>query len=207
MGDRLAGSAKRSYQLTLILLALGAAALFLGYGRTWSTTTVAESGLPSLVVVLSGRDVQPAGAATAIVALAAIAGLVATRRLGRIISGAILILVGAADLFLALRFAGGDRSAVVAAVSEKAGMDLDPARVAAQTVVTIWWLVTAFGALCLLTAGVMTLIFSRQWPLLGSRYERDGSPGTVRTRSVSAWEQLDEGIDPTIDRAEDSPST
>jgi len=193
----------RTYRITLILLALGAGALFLGYGRTWSTTTVTEPGLPSLVVQLSGRDVQPVGAATAIVALAAIAGLVATKRLGRILSGGILVAVGLVDLFLALRFAAGDRTSIVAAVSEKVGQDLDPARVAADTSTAMWWAIAGLGGLCLLVAGVMALTASRGWPTLGSRYERGE---VTKVRQVSAWDQLDEGIDPTIGDGPSQPS-
>ncbi len=191
-------TSNHSYQLTLILLALGAGALFAGYGRTWSTTTLTEPGLPSLVVELSGRDVQPAAAATAIVALAAIAGLVATKRLGRILSGVVLLIVGAVDLFLALRFAGGDRTSIVAAVSEKAGQDLDPARVAGDTTTTMWWAVAGLGGLCLIAAGFMALSLSSRWSTLGSRYERADASDASKVRHVSAWDQLDEGIDPTV---------
>ncbi len=189
--------ANLSYRLVLILLMVGAGALFLGYGRTWSTTTLAETGLPSLVVELSGRDVQPAGSATAIVALAAIAGLVATRRIGRLLSGGALVIIGGVDVLLALRFAGGDRSAIVTAVSERAGQDIDPSRVAAATETTWWWAVTGVGGMCLVAAGVITLVTSARWPSLGSRYE--GGAAKADAPATSAWDQLDQGMDPTVE--------
>ena len=189
----------RSYLVTLALLALGAGALFLGYGRIWSTTRLTEVGLPSLLVQLSGRDVQPVGAATAIVGLAAIAGLVATRRIGRILSGIVLIIVGLLDAFLAFRFGMGDRTAIVTAVSERAGHDLDPGAVRAATSTSMWWLAAAFGGVCFVVAGLLTLMRSSTWPTLGSRYERGTQTGRTASRPVSAWDQLDDGIDPTLD--------
>ena len=189
----------RSYLVTLALLAVGAGALFLGYGRTWSTTRLTESGLPALLVELSGRDVQPAGAATAIVGLAAIAGLVATRRVGRILSGLVLIIVGVLDTILAVRFGLGERASVVAAVSERAGRDVDPELVRAATTTSIWWLAAAFGGACFVVAGVITLLKSSTWPHLGSRYERNEQSSGRAPRAVSAWDQLDEGVDPTLD--------
>lgn len=190
--------APRSYLLALALLAVGAGALFLGYGRTWSTTRLTEVGLPSLLVQLTGRDLQPVGAATAIVGLAAIAGLVATRRVGRILSGIVLLVVGLLDAFLAFRFGMGDRTAIVAAVSERAGHDLDPEAVRAATSTSIWWLAAAFGGVCFVVAGLLTLTRSSTWPTLSSRYERGTDNGKTSSRPVSAWDQLDDGIDPTV---------
>jgi len=189
----------RSYLLALALLAIGAGALFLGYGRTWSTTRLTEVGLPSLLVQLTGRDVQPVGAATAIVGLAAIAGLVATRRVGRILSGIVLLVVGLLDAFLAVRFGMGDRTAIVTAVSERAGHDLDPEAVRAATLTSMWWLGAVFGGVCFVVAGLLTLMRSSTWPTLSSRYERDTDNGKTSSRPVSAWDQLDDWIDPTVE--------
>lgn len=199
VSDSKAGKTPRSYLLTLGLLAIGSGALFLGYGRIWSTTKLTEAGLPSLVVELSGREVQPAGAAMAIVGLAAIAGLIATRRIGRILSGFVLVIVGLLAAFLALRFSLGDRGAIVSTVSERIGSDVDPSIVGASTSTTMWWLAALFGGSCLALAGVITLTRSAHWPTLGSRYERGQESPTQASRPASAWDQLDEGIDPTVE--------
>jgi len=204
--DATARKTPRSYLVALGLLAVGSGALFLGYGRTWSSTRLTESGLPSLLVQLTGRDLQPAGAATAILGLAAIAGLVATRRVGRILSGIVLIVVGLLDAFLALRFGLGERSAIVAAVSERAGRDLDPDVVRAATSSSAWWLAAALGGMCFIIAGLLALTQSSVWPTLGSRYERGEQPSGQSVRPASAWDQLDEGIDPTLDGPASSTS-
>jgi hypothetical protein len=198
-GDTSTRKTPRSYLVTLGLLAIGSGALFLGYGRTWSTTRLTESGLPSLLVQLTGRDVQPAGAATAILGLAAIAGLVATRRIGRILSGIVLLVVGVLDAFLAIQFGFGERASIVAAVSERAGRDLDPEIVRAATSTSMWWIAAALGGACFVVAGLLTLTQSSTWPTLGARYERSEQASDRGKRPVSAWDQLDDGIDPTVD--------
>ena len=204
--DSIAHRTPRSYLVALGLLAIGSGALFLGYGRTWSSTRLTESGLPSLLVELTGRDVQPAGAATAILGLAAIAGLVATRRIGRILSGIVLIIVGLLDAFLAFQFGLGERSSIVAAVSERAGRDLDPGIVRAATSTSVWWIAAAFGGVCFVIAGTLALTQSSFWPTLGSRYERSEQASEQSARPRSAWDQMDDGVDPTMDGPDTSAS-
>ncbi len=76
-----------------------------------------------------------------------------------------------------------------------------------------WWVLELVGVLLVMLAGTLAIAASRSWPRLGRRYERDGAPpergsGPAAPASAgSTWEQLDAGVDPTLDppRTEDSP--
>ncbi len=187
---------RRGYLTALGILGLGALLVLVGYGRTWSTSVVHQTGLPTLEVTLTGRDIEPAGAAAALVALAGIAGLVALRRAGRLAAGVLLVLVGGGSAYGALSFGLGRRDAVTTLVSERAGAD-----VAAVTTVTPWWLVAVVGGVLVAVAGVLAVVAGGRWPSLGRRYERDGGPTPATgapARSESSWDQLDRGVDPTV---------
>ena len=186
---------RRGYVIALLVLAAGAALLLLGYSRTWAQAVVSQPGLPTLVVDLDGRDLQPGGAAAAVLALAGVAGLVATRRIGRVVSGVLLLLTGLAAAGSALAFGvSGGLDAVRRLASDRAGVDVTP------TVSTSsWWLVAVVGGLLVAVAGVLAVVRGARWPVLGRRYERAGGPAPARAgRPPSAWEQLDQGVDPTL---------
>jgi len=180
--DSSAAAAGREYVRVLVLLAVGAGFLLLSYGQVWATATYAEPGLPRLIVTLTGRDVQPVGGVLPVVALAGIAGIVATRRVGRWAAGVVLALTGTAATALAL----------------------------VPVVVSQWWLLAAVGGAAVLVGGLLTVAHGSRWPALGRRYERAADPeppaeaahGPSST-SASAWDLLDEGVDPTLDPTSD----
>ncbi len=198
---------RRGYRRALVLLAVGAALLFLGYAQVWASAVVLQEGLPSLVVELKGREIQPAGSASAILALAGIAGLVATRRFGRAVTGVLLILEGLLALVGALWFGtgAGNRADVVRLVSEKAGIDVE-----AELSVRPWWLVVALGGVLLVVVGALAAVRGGTWPVMGRRYERADGDGAASGAGApagpaSAWDQLDQGVDPTVDPSADAP--
>ncbi|MFC6238673.1 Trp biosynthesis-associated membrane protein [Longivirga aurantiaca] len=201
---------RRGYRRALLLLAVGAALLFVGYAQVWASAVVLQEGLPSLAVELKGREIQPAGSASAILALAGIAGLVATRRFGRAVTGVLLVLEGLVALVGALWFGtgAGNRADVVRLVSEKAGIDVD-----VELSVRPWWVVVAVGGALLVVVGVLAALRGGTWPVMGRKYERadgDGSSAAAGapTGPASAWEQLDQGVDPTVDpTADPAPDT
>jgi uncharacterized membrane protein (TIGR02234 family) len=196
---------RRGYRAALILLAVAAALLFLGYAQVWVSAVVAQQGLPSLAIELKGREIQPAGSASAILALAGIAGLVATRRVGRAVTGVLLVIEGLIALVGAVWFGvgAGGRSDVVRLVSDKAGIDVE-----AELSVRPWWIVVAVGGALLIAVGVLAALRGGTWPVMGKRYERaeaDAAPAAGGSAAAaSAWDQLDQGLDPTVD---DVPAT
>ncbi len=203
-----AAQGRRGYVAALSFLAVGAAVLFLALGRVWVSVTVSDAGLPSLHVDLTGRDLQPEGAAVALVALAGIAGLVATRRAGRLISGVVLVVVGVGAAVRAVMFGlthgsrPGYGDTIASLVSERTGVDLP--QITANA--TQWWVGAVLGGLVVAAGGALALLRGRTWPVMGGRYERrdPGVPGSQEAASAaarrhdSAWEQLDRGVDPTL---------
>lgn len=195
-------SSAGEYRLALLLVAVGALLLLVGFGRTWVTATSAQPGLPRIVVSLSGLDLVPLGGALPLVALAGIAGLVATRGAWRRGVGALLLVAGAAGLVLATRAGltlsdpSGEGATVDRLVGERLGVTVSGVPV----VTTSWWLPAALGGLLVALGGLLALLHGGRWPVLGRRYEREGAaPAPAPGRQESAWELLDRGVDPTAE--------
>ncbi len=201
---------RRGYAVALVLLVAGGALLLLAYGRVWVSVTVGDAGLPSLHVDLTGHDLQPEGTAAALVALAGVAALVATRRVGRLVSGGVLLVVGLVVAARSLQF-GLTRSArpgygdtIASIVAERTGVDLPQVAATASP----WWLVGLLGGLLVAGGGAVALRRGSTWPEMGRRYERTGDVARETTRPVeSAWDQLDRGVDPTQEPAPPQPDT
>jgi len=196
---------RRGYAVALGLLALGGLVLLLAHGRTWASVAVGGSGLPTVQASFSGSDLNPAGTAVAVLALAGVAGLLATRRVGRLLIGLILVLAGGVSAVTAAQFGIGRTTTLAAGdsltgiVADRVGVDA----VGGSVTVTLWWLVALSGAVLIVTAGLLAVWRSGTWPQLGRRYERAGAGVTAararRTeRQESAWDQLDRGVDPTV---------
>jgi len=186
----------RGYRLALVLLVAASVAVVVAYGRTWTTTTVVDPGLPTVVVELTGGDLDPAGAALGLVGLAGVAGLVATRRTGRMVTGAALSMAGVAVLALALRFAltwstaSGSGATLAGLVAQRSG-----ATSPGVTTISPWWVLAAAGGVGMAAAGLLAVAVGGTWTTLGRRYEAGGASAPAR----GAWERLDEGEDPTLD--------
>ena len=185
---------RRGYLTALAVLALGGLLLLVAHGRTWASASVGGSGLPTVPVSLSGSDINPAGTAVAVLALAGVAGL-------------LLVVAGVLSAVTAAQFgigrsptlAAGD--SLTSAVTEHVGVDA----VGGSVSVTAWWLVAVLGGVLIGTAGLMAVVRSARWPQLGRRYERaaagEQAPAAGRradTRPESAWDQMDRGVDPTV---------
>lgn len=169
--------ARRAYALALVALAAGAVGLLAAYGMTWAVTETAllpgaESTMRSTEV--TGATLYPGAAASGWVALAAVAGIIATRSWGRILVAALAAVAGVAGVVPGVLALGS---------SDRVGL--------------AWLLALAAGAVVAI-AGVTTAARGRGWPTMGGRYERRGT----RVREVSAWEAQDLGQDPTDDLVE-----
>ena len=169
----------RAYGLALVLLGAGGAGLLLAYGLTWATVDV--SLLPGSDAAVSttgvtGRELYPAAAASGWVALASVAGIIATRSWGRSMVAAIALLAGLVGLAGAVAFA-------VAPSEEPSGAS---------------WLAAVLAGAVVAGAAVWTLVRGRAWPVMGGRYERRAKA----RREISAWDAQDLGRDPTDDLVE-----
>ncbi len=196
--------ARRELLAGLALLASGGVGSLISAGRTWGTVTV-SSPLAASDLDVGGRDLLPAAYAVALVALAAIVAVPATRAVGRRVVGALLAVLGGTLAVLAVSTAADLREATAtwAARSPDVSGSVD---VIATTPAWAWS--TAGSGLAILLAGAAIAVRGPSWPGMGRTYERRaGSPDGVfgrtsrpASRSSGArdtWDALDHGDDPT----------
>ena len=183
--------------LALLLTAGGAALTLAAVGRPWAHAVVALGPFRFEAAPL-GRDATGLPAALALVALAGVVAILATRGAGRTIVGALLILAGA-GITASVVYAATDRSALeelaarAASLASAAGVRIE---------ITAWPWLTAGGGLLIAAAGLLTVVRGRSWPGMGNRYEAPrradgGGTGTPSGTAGGMWEALDRGQDPT----------
>jgi hypothetical protein len=161
--------------------------LLVGFGLTWAWATVSLAAVDNATkdVALSGRDLLPAAAASGWIALAGLAGLVATRSWGRSIVAVIVLIAGLAGSAAAIAFAARP-SGFIASLTPSAMASVAPG-----------WLVALIGGVCTIVAAAWALARGRRWPSMGARYHR-ATPESAR----STWDLQDMGQDPTRDLVE-----
>lgn len=213
---------------------VAAAAMLLGSGQNWLQATLeAQPPLPSRSQTFTGADVVDSLVPVGILVAAAALALIASRWIGRLIVGGVLVLAGLLTLATAGRFLydGGTEFAYSWAQDyATAGGSLFPT-VDANAAPAVLALA---GAGIALAAGLFTLTASRRWAVMGKRYDRQGRSaaghpgGQGRPRDAASavqpdprshgsssappvsetamWAALDRGEDPTAGSAEPQPS-
>jgi uncharacterized membrane protein (TIGR02234 family) len=217
-GSRAGGTAAREYVLVLGAAAVGAVLVLLSVRQGWAqVVTAAPAPLPSGSVPVRGQDLVPVAGALAVVSLAALAAVIATRGLARRLVGVLLALSGAltvlvvstrvstADVLAAVHgtavsqagsaTAGGGTGTGAVPVGSTSGVS-----VAAHVVMAgfPWRPLAVLGGLAVLAAGVLVAWLGPRWPAMTSRYDRTGGgkPQPVADTST-LWEALSRGVDPT----------
>lgn len=203
MSGRTGRTGGRELLIAALVCAAGAGLVLLAAGRGWASATVTPPApLTTRHVTLTGGDLAPALNGLGLAGLAGLAGIIATRGAGRIVVGALIVLIGAGAVLSSTGATRGDR--VLAELHDR--MSLSDG-VAAHTQPTMWWLVAVAGGVLLAAAGAYTIVRGRRWPGMSSRYE---APGTAVKSPEPAygnlWDSLDAGADPTVDPSEDSPA-
>lgn len=197
----------REYLAALGAIAMGGVLLLVGYGATWAVAVVSvfAGGGPSdpvTEVTLTGRDLAPVGGAVGWVALAGVAGVLATRTWGRRVVGGVLALSGGVAGVTALTY-GLTGAAFVQ--DTLAARSVGPV---AGVTTTVWWVVALVGGMAVGISGLVTALRGPGWPRLSGRYERtrgamprdlprDLPPGEATVGGIAAWDALDRGEDPT----------
>jgi hypothetical protein len=188
----------RYRRISLLVLAAGALLLLLASSMTWAvaTTTIAGASVP-----LDGATCLPGARAVALLALAAIGGLLAARGVLRLLIG---LLVTAVSLLVMAACVSALRNgfADVAAAALPVSVDGSAAVVMNRSVLPP--LLALMGLLLVAVGGLVAVLTSRRWPTLGSRYERPTPAGTAVAESADQsrsgadlWNALDRGEDPT----------
>jgi uncharacterized membrane protein (TIGR02234 family) len=186
------------FAAALVAQIIGAAALLLLATREWQTvTTVRPRPFADDVVGLSGRTVDGAVTALALVALAGVVAVIATKGIARRVVGA---LVAAAGVALLWRIAAA-MPAVSAARARTLVAAKHPQVAGLPRVVThpLWGVLSLPAALLVIAAGVITACWGARWGGLSARHERPAAdPDQARARAdASLWTALDSGEDPT----------
>lgn len=202
--------ARRELTLALVLCAAGAAMVLASATRGWVSVDVARaSPLPAVAFTETGRDVEPLVAALGVVGLAGVVGLLATRRTGRLVLGALLAVAGVAVVLRALAHLAAPSRDHALALLDAHGpvVSVRSDGAVSAHVHVLWPAATAGGGLLLCAGGLATVLRARSWPGMSSRYDPpaprrapDNPSREAAARAASSqdlWDALDRGEDPT----------
>lgn len=195
-------SGSRLLGFAVVGLLLAAVALWGASRGTWLTATWEVPLRGTVVATADGADTEPVLVPWALLALAAIGGLLATSGWGR---RAVGVIVGVAGLWVLLRGIAGlaaPAPALLPGSARQAGRVLD------VEVTPAWPLLAALGGLGLLAVGILVTARGSLMPRLGARYDaptgRSGTAtGPAEADERGLWEALDAGEDPTAGPAQD----
>ena len=177
-------------------LATGGLAFFAA-SRTWASTTVEASGVPTARVEVSGADAVALVPALALVIVtASLAVLAASARVRRVV-GLLIIVVALIGIVVILGAEGAIDKAVDSAVRDSpAFIGTNAPDTVSQSV---WRWVTAAGFVLSVLVGVVITRFGALWPTMGRKY--DAPKAHTATEEVETesdiWKALDDGRDPT----------
>jgi hypothetical protein len=177
--------------LTLTMLALGGTALLVSASRDWvSAGSSVDQGLQASHQTLGAA--VPLVHAVGLLALAAVAGLLATRGLARRVVGVAVLLAAVATVWATLVASPGTSGGSAVQVHE------------------MWRASAVIAAFVVGAAGLLVATMSSTWPTMSGRYSEDRPRAATDDNSALAmWNAIDRGEDPTAGRsgqhAEDDP--
>ena len=164
-------------------------------GRSWLSITVTEPGFPHFDLSMTGREVEPLIAGCAWALVTSVLALLVTRGTLQRIVGVIAALLGIVATVSCLQANGSASSTAVSSyLAGKVGVTIQGYL---QTSNSLWLIALICSLMSASAAVVVTLSVSND-SKLSSRYERSTEIGKD---DISAWQALDEGLDPTADIA------
>lgn len=166
----------REYAIVLSSIVVGAAVALFSLNRVWLTTT--EPVLPGaenavLEEAFTGAQVLTGASAASWACLLCALAVLATRRVGRVLTGVVIALAGLYLTIQSARF---------------------PSSFGSDGSISSWWISVMVAALILVLSGALAIVRGGSWPTLSRRYERGSKP----PEQESVWEALDAGRDPTL---------
>jgi uncharacterized membrane protein (TIGR02234 family) len=184
----------------LLLDLIGAAGALLVATRTWQTiTTPRPAPLQDDVLDVSGRTVDAAPTALALVALAGVVAVLATRGPVRRVIGGVLALAGLGLVWRGIASAGAvsARHARSLVADHHATVDVSTA---APHVTThaLWPVLTVVAGALVAVSGALVVWRGHQWQVMSARYEAQPTQESDPAKTAAAlWTELDRGKDPT----------
>jgi uncharacterized membrane protein (TIGR02234 family) len=179
-GRRLAG--------VLLALACSAFGLWLATRLVWGRRDYLGGLRGPVTVSATGAQLRPELAATALVALAAAAAVVATSGWARRLVGALVALAG--GWAVSLSWVVPDAPAPTGAAAAGAVAAGAPERTAAP-------LLGVVSGVLLLAAGLAVAVWASGMPRLGARYAAPRARPSAPDRDTGWWAAMDAGEDPT----------
>jgi uncharacterized membrane protein (TIGR02234 family) len=192
-GARVSGSSRRAYALALVLIGAGAVGALLATQASWVTTTTQRTaiGLPTVLVVTEQKGAEVAGSVVglALLALAGVLAVVATRGWLRRAVGVLLALAGLGIVWACVSF--------VRAPLYRLDADGVASTENVHEALTGWPLVSLVGGLLVVAGAVLVVWRGAQWSAMSARY--DAPAPRAGERQGDTWAALDRGEDPTTD--------
>lgn len=203
--------ARGEFGLALLLDLAGAALALLVATRTWQTArTPRPRPLADDLLHITGRTVDAAPTALALVALAGVVAVLASRGIARRAIGVVLAAAGAALVWRSLdaaRALGAERVRELL-IAKHSGVGIDAGTVPHVSVHTGWAVASAACGALVLLAGALIALRGHTWAGMSAKYAAPGAaPGRPadpadaereRDRAAAAmWSALERGEDPT----------
>ncbi len=192
------------YAAALLMDVLGAGVLLLVSTQYWQRI-VTPRGRPFTddILKVQGRVIDSAPTALALVALAGVVAVLATRGMTRRVLGALILLAGAGLIWRsASAIPAVSTSRALALVREK-----HPRVSVSSTVVphvitdSIWGALSIGCGVLVLLGGLLIMVRGAEWGAMSTRYEAPGArnddPVTRHRADAALWGALDRGEDPT----------
>ena len=196
-------NARVQFGLALALQLVGAGAAVLVSTREWQTIRTPREGLPVDVLAVSGRTLDDAPLALALVGLAGVVAILATSGWLRRGIGALVAVAGVGLIWRSATAMGAvSTSRARSLVRDKHPHVTLSDRIAPHVSTHSGWGVLTIGCgVVVVTAGTLIAVRGGRWAAMSARYERPGAePDAERDRLLadrSLWNALDRGEDPT----------
>ena len=204
-----AAPSRRELTVAVVLCGLAGGLALSAAGQPWAEVTVTrQPPLPPTDAVITGSQAAPLVTAAGLLLLAAALAVIAVRGAARVAVGLLVAVAGGVLGWSGLRGLTGQLDLDADDVSGTVG--LGRAQLTADAVAS-WPALTLVAGLLGVLAGLLVVLRGRDWPGMGRRYERSGTPGAPATaaparvarpetdedRHQAAWKALDRGDDPT----------
>ncbi|MCU1593516.1 MAG: Trp biosynthesis associated, transrane protein Oprn/Chp [Frankiales bacterium] len=197
-------SPRRELRLAVLLCLVGSALVLYATTRTWAVLEPTRLG--SVAVDLSGDTLSGASQALGYVGLAAVLALAATKRLGRVVVG-VLVLAAGIGIVIALSrvLHAGLASRALEHVSTPACTPAPGESSCGQYVLlppvstTVTWVwVSLVGGVLMSASGLLVAVRGPRWAALSSSYAPPAArPAEPPVTDKGVWDALDRGEDPT----------